>query len=215
MYRLFGKRAFDLFVAIIGLILAFPLLVILAILVRWRLGSPVFFRHERPGRDGKVFTMYKFRSMTNAVSQEGDLLSDSERVTKFGQFMRSTSLDELPELINVIIGDLSLVGPRPLLKEYLPYYTPVEMVRHQVRPGLTGLAQVSGRNDLPWEDRLALDVEYVSRCCFLLDLKILILTVAKVASREGTLPVPGARFRRLDVERMDRGVGQDKPPYRR
>lgn len=166
------------------LVLALPLLV-LVLLVRWRLGSPVFFRQQRPGLHGKPFHMVKFRTMTDARDAEGKLLPDAERLTKLGQFMRSTSLDELPELWNVLKGDMSLVGPRPLLMEYLPLYSSEQARRHEVRPGITGWAQVNGRNALSWEEKFALDVWYVDHRSFWLDVKILFMTVKKVLVRDG------------------------------
>lgn len=153
------------------------------VLVRVKLGSPVFFRQTRPGLHGKPFGMIKFRSMTNAKDSQGNLLPDSERLPRFGQLLRSTSLDELPELFNVIKGDMSLVGPRPLLMKYLERYTPEQMRRHEVRPGITGWAQVNGRNNVPWEERFAMDVWYVDNRTLLLDIKILWLTVMKVIKR--------------------------------
>ena len=178
------KRAGDVTAASIGLVLASPVLLIVAVMVRTRLGSPVLFRQPRPGRGGRIFTMAKFRTMKDADPARG-LISDADRLTPFGRRLRSTSLDELPALWNVLRGDMSLVGPRPLLVEYLERYSPTQARRHEVRPGITGLAQVSGRNALTWEDRFALDVEYVDRRSLRLDLRILWLTVATVIKREG------------------------------
>ena len=179
------KRLLDFFVAAIVLaVLSFPLMA-LALLVRHRLGSPVFFRQTRPGLHGKPFQMIKFRTMRNTVGPDGQPLPDSERMTPFGRLLRSASLDELPELWNVLRGDMSLVGPRPLLMEYLPLYTPEQARRHQVRPGITGWAQVNGRNALSWEDKFRLDVWYVDRQSLWLDLRILWLTLRKVLAREG------------------------------
>nr|WP_275693149.1 sugar transferase [Devosia sp. JXJ CY 41] len=179
------KRTFDTIVSAALLVaLSFPLLA-LALLVRCKLGSPVLFRQVRPGLHGKPFTMNKFRSMSSQRGADGHLLPDSERLTRFGKLLRSSSLDELPELWNVIRGEMSLVGPRPLLMEYLPLYTPEQARRHEVRPGITGWAQVSGRNAIDWEQKFALDVWYVDNRTFLLDLKILWRTVAKVVRREG------------------------------
>ncbi len=185
MYRRYGKRLLDLTLAGAGLIVLSPLLLILAILVRARLGGPVLFRQERPGLGGKPFTLYKFRTMTDARGPDGAPLPDAARLTPFGRFLRSTSLDELPELWNVLVGDMSLVGPRPLLSEYLPLYTPEQARRHEVRPGITGWAQVNGRNSLSWEERFALDVWYVDRCSLWLDLRILARTALMVLRREG------------------------------
>lgn len=179
------KRAFDIICAASALLLLSPLLVLIAIMVRLRLGTPVLFRQERPGLHGKPFLMYKFRTMTDRCDQQGNLLADSERLTAFGKTLRSTSLDELPELINVLKGDMSLVGPRPLLMEYLDRYTPQQARRHEVRPGITGWAQVNGRNALSWEERFKLDVWYVDNCSMLLDFRILLKTVGKVVGREG------------------------------
>lgn len=179
------KRLLDILACLIALLLLGPLLLVVACLIRRRLGSPVFFRQIRPGLNGRPFEMVKFRTMRDAVDLEGNTLSDSERLTPFGQFLRSTSLDELPELWNVLKGDMSLVGPRPLLMEYLPLYSPEQYRRHEMRPGVTGWAQVNGRNALGWEDKFKLDVWYVDNQSFWLDCKILFLTVKKVLVREG------------------------------
>ena len=179
------KRFFDIFIAALALLLlALPLLALIW-QVRRKLGSPVFFRQTRPGRHGRPFQMVKFRTMTDAKEPGGQLLSDADRLTPFGGFLRSTSLDELPELFNVLKGDMSLVGPRPLLMEYLPLYSPEQMRRHGVRPGITGWAQVNGRNALSWEEKFKLDVWYVEHRSLWLDIKILWLTVRKVLVREG------------------------------
>lgn len=179
------KRFFDFVVTLIGLILlALPCLVLI-FQIRQKLGAPIFFRQARPGMNGKSFEMIKFRTMTDARSDDGRLLPDSERLTKFGQWLRSTSLDELPELWNVLKGDMSLVGPRPLLMEYLPLYNSEQARRHDVRPGITGWAQVNGRNSISWEEKFDLDVWYVDNQSFFLDLKILWLTIKKVIAREG------------------------------
>jgi lipopolysaccharide/colanic/teichoic acid biosynthesis glycosyltransferase len=179
------KRLFDLTLVFFASIFLVAPMLLLSFLNRFLLGSPIFFKQTRPGRYGKSFKMIKFRSMTDARDIAGRLLPDSERLTAFGQFLRSTSLDELPELWNVLKGDMSLVGPRPLLMEYLPLYTPHQARRHEVRPGITGLAQVNGRNSLSWEEKFDLDVWYVDNQSFLLDMKILLLTVKKVLLREG------------------------------
>lgn len=184
MYKHFFKRVLDILISGIGLICISPVLLVLAILVRIKLGSPVIFKQERPGLNEQIFTLKKFRTMTDARDGEGNLLPDAERLTKFGKFLRSTSLDELPELWNIFCGDMSLIGPRPLLVSYLPYYTEREKLRHTVRPGLTGLAQVSGRNFLEWDKRLEKDVEYVEKLSFGLDVKIFFTTVKKVFVRE-------------------------------
>ena len=180
------RRFFDLSVTLLALLLlALPLLLLLALLVRTKLGSPVFFRQTRPGLHGKPFEMVKFRTMTDARDAQGELLPDSERLPPFGRFLRSSSLDELPELWNVLKGEMSLVGPRPLLMEYLPLYTPQQYRRHEVRPGVTGWAQVNGRNAISWEEKFALDVWYVENQSFWLDVKILFLTVKKVLVKDG------------------------------
>ena len=179
------KRLFDIVVSACALLmLALPMLVVIW-MVRRKLGSPVFFTQVRPGMHGKPFKMVKFRSMTSERGTDGELLPDAERLTPFGRFLRSTSLDELPELWNVLKGDMSLVGPRPLLMEYLPLYSPEQARRHEVRPGITGWAQVNGRNAISWEDKFKLDVWYVDHCSLWLDIKILWLTVKKVLVREG------------------------------
>jgi sugar transferase EpsL len=180
-----AKRLFDLFVSGLALITLFPVLAVTAIAVRVFLGSPVLFRQARPGLDGKVFEMAKFRTMTDARDAAGALLPDAMRLTHFGRFLRSSSLDELPELWNVLKGDMSLVGPRPLLVEYLDRYTPEQRRRHDVRPGITGWAQVSGRNALSWEEKFACDIWYVDNRSFALDLKIIAMTVWKLIAREG------------------------------
>lgn len=184
MYKYFFKRLLDILISGIGLICLSPILLILAVLVRVKLGSPVIFKQERPGLNEKIFTLKKFRTMTDERDAEGKLLPDAERLTKFGRFLRSTSLDELPELWNIFTGDMSLIGPRPLLVSYLPYYTKREQLRHTVRPGLTGLAQISGRNFLEWDKRLEKDAEYVEKLSFGLDIKIFFLTIKKVFVRE-------------------------------
>ena len=182
-YEKFIKRLLDMLLSGIALICLSPVLLVTAILVRVKLGSPVIFRQERPGRNEKIFRLYKFRSMTDERDAEGNLLPDEVRLTRFGKLLRSTSLDELPELWNIFRGDMSIVGPRPLLVSYLPYYTEEEKHRHDVRPGLTGLAQVNGRNNLTWEQKFAYDLEYVSHMSFAHDVKIIMMTVKKVFAR--------------------------------
>ena len=184
MYRRFFKRFFDIVLSLTALIVLSPVLLIVAALVRVKLGSPVIFRQERPGKDEKIFRLYKFRSMTDERDENGELLPDEVRLTKFGRILRSTSLDELPELWNILKGDMSIVGPRPLAVVYLPYYTEEERHRHDILPGLTGLAQVSGRNSLTWEEKFSYDLDYVSHVSFLLDIRIVLLTVRKVFIRE-------------------------------
>lgn len=179
------KRIFDILVSLFGLFLVSPLLFIISVLVRFKLGSPVLFRQPRPGLNGKPFEMLKFRTMTDERDTSGELLPDAQRLPDFGRFLRAASLDELPELWNVLKGDMSLVGPRPLLMEYLPLYSKKQFRRHEARPGITGWAQVNGRNALGWEERFELDVWYVDNQSFWLDMKILFFTVKKVAFREG------------------------------
>jgi len=181
---LFFKRTIDIAVSIVLLILLSPLLLIVAILNLYHHGRPVLFTQKRPGMNENIFDMYKFRTMTNEKDERGELLADNRRLTSFGNFLRKTSLDELPELFNVLKGDMSLVGPRPLLVKYLPHYSERERKRHHVRPGITGLAQVTGRNSLNWDDRLEKDVEYVENLSFLLDLEILVKTVVIVLQRK-------------------------------
>lgn len=179
------KRAFDIVCSTLALLLLWPVLLILCVLVRIKLGSPVFFRQQRPGLHGKPFMMIKFRTMLDACDGQGNPLPDDVRLTRFGRMLRATSLDELPELWNVLKGDMSLVGPRPLLMDYLPLYSPEQARRHEVRPGITGWAQINGRNALSWPDKFALDVWYVDHRTLLFDIRILLLTVKKVFVREG------------------------------
>ncbi|MDC9511488.1 sugar transferase [Pseudoalteromonas sp. Angola-4] len=179
------KRLFDFLVALFALLILLPVIMVVAVLIRLKLGSPILFTQERPGLNGNVFKMMKFRTMLDAKDKQGNLLPDDERMTPFGAFLRSTSLDELPGLFNVLKGDMSLVGPRPLLVQYLPLYSSEQARRHNVRPGITGWAQVNGRNAISWEQKFKLDVWYVDNQSFLLDIKILLLTVKKVFVREG------------------------------
>lgn len=185
MYRHFFKRFFDFVLSLIAIIILSPVYIIVAILVRVKLGSPVIFTQERPGKDEKIFKMYKFRSMTSETDEEGSLLPDEVRLTSFGKKLRSTSLDELPELFNILKGDMSIVGPRPLLVKYLPLYNDFQKHRHDVRPGLTGWAQVNGRNAISWEDKFRLDVEYTEKCSFFMDLKVFFKTISSVLKKEG------------------------------
>ena len=180
MYKKYIKRCLDFLMSLCGIIVLGPVLIVLAALVRVKLGSPVLFKQERPGKDEKIFTLCKFRTMTDARDEKGELLPDVVRLTKFGKFLRATSLDELPELFNILKGDMSVIGPRPLLVSYLPYYTERERLRHSVRPGLTGLAQVSGRNYLDWDRRFQKDVEYVEHLTFGMDMKVIWMTVQTV-----------------------------------
>ncbi|CJK51417.1 UDP-galactose phosphate transferase [Streptococcus pneumoniae] len=179
------KRLFDLSLAAVAIVLLMPFMILIGIMIRRKLGSPVLFRQVRPGRDGKPFEMVKFRTMRDALDTQGKLLPDSERMTPLGSFLRASSLDELPELWNVLKGDMSLVGPRPLLMEYLPLYSPEQYRRHEVRPGVTGWAQINGRNALSWEEKFKLDVWYVENRSLWLDLKIIFLTIKKVVVRDG------------------------------
>ena len=185
MYQKYFKRPLDFIMALLGLIILSPLLLVIAILVRIKLGSPVIFKQPRPGLNEEIFTLYKFRTMTDERDENGELLPDEVRLTSFGKFLRSTSLDELPELWNILKGDMSFVGPRPLLVEYLPLYNDEQRCRHEVRPGLTGLAQVNGRNAISWEEKFQLDMKYVVSITLFGDLKILIITLKKVFVREG------------------------------
>lgn len=179
------KRLIDIIISLMALIILSPIFLLVANKVRKNLGSPIFFYQERPGRDGKLFKMIKFRSMKDAFDKDGNPLPDDQRITPFGQKLRSTSLDEMPQLINVLKGDMSIVGPRPQMKEFLDHYTPHQMRRHEVKPGMTGLAQVSGRNNLSWEEKFDLDVEYVERQSTLLDFKIMFKTVEVMLKKEG------------------------------
>lgn len=202
MYPHFFKRFFDFTLSLIAIIILSPVYIILAVLVRTKLGSPVIFTQERPGKDEKIFKMYKFRSMTSETDEEGNLLPDEARLTSFGKKLRSTSLDELPELFNILKGDMSIVGPRPLLVKYLPYYTPEERHRHGVRPRLTGLAQVEGRNFVKWEDRFKLDCQYTNTLSLLQDMKIIFKTIKKVFEKENIMESTSElTFADLDKER--------------
>ncbi len=184
MYRKFFKRFLDIIISLIFILCFWWLYIVITILVRIKLGSPVLFKQDRPGLNEKIFKMYKFRTMTDEKDKGGNLLPDAERLTKFGKFLRSTSLDEIPEFFNILRGDMSLIGPRPLLVEYLNYYTNDEKKRHNVRPGISGWAQVNGRNSLSWEEKFRYDIEYVEKLSFLFDFKIVLLTIKKVLKRE-------------------------------
>lgn len=177
------KRILDIISSLLAIIILSPLLAVTAVLVKTKLGSPVLFKQERPGKDEKIFTLMKFRTMTDERDENGELLPDEVRLTKFGKFLRSTSIDELPELFNILKGDMSVIGPRPLLVQYLPYYTKEERHRHDVRPGLTGWAQVNGRNSLDWDHRFECDVEYVKNMSLLFDIKIIFSTILKVIGK--------------------------------
>jgi lipopolysaccharide/colanic/teichoic acid biosynthesis glycosyltransferase len=201
LYRAFGKRLLDLALTVPALILLSPLFALTALFVRLKLGSPIFFQQKRPGLHGRTFAILKFRTMTNALDDEGNLLHDAARLTPFGKMLRRTSLDELPELINVLRGEMSLVGPRPLLMRYLPYYTPLERRRFEMLPGITGWAQVNGRNNASWDERLAYDAWYAERCSLALDLRILALTLLRVLRRENVQVDPHQAMLDLDEER--------------
>lgn len=203
MYKKYIKRILDIILSLIAIIITLPIFLIVGILVLIFLGKPAIFRQKRPGKNEKIFTMYKFRTMTNKKDENGNLLPDELRLTKLGKFLRKTSLDEIPEFINILKGDMSFVGPRPLLVEYLPYYTEEEHHRHDVRPGLTGLAQVSGRNLLNWDERFKKDIEYVNNITFLNDSKIIIKTIKKVLFNEDltVCTTTGLKFKSLDKER--------------
>ncbi len=185
IYARYIKRILDIILSLSAIIILSPILLILYILVRVKLGSPVLFKQERPGKDEKIFTLCKFRTMTDKRGADGELLPDEERLTKFGKKLRSTSLDELPELFNILKGEMSIIGPRPLLVRYLPRYNEFQRHRHDVRPGLTGLAQINGRNAITWEQKFAYDVEYVNNLSFALDLHIFFVTIRAVLRREG------------------------------
>lgn len=202
-YEKYIKRPLDCVLAVCALLILSPLLGVVALLVRVKLGAPVIFRQERPGRNERIFRLYKFRTMTDARDEKGELLSDSKRLTKIGSVLRRTSLDELPELINILKGDMSFIGPRPLLVRYLPYYTEREKRRHEVRPGLSGLAQVSGRNYIGWNKRLELDVQYVDKITFVGDLKIIVQTIKNVLWQKDVAVDTDAVEPALDAERKN------------
>ena len=195
IYRRFIKRILDFTISLITLIIFSPIFIVVAVLVKVKLGSPVFFCQKRPGKDEKIFTIYKFRTMTDKRDENGNLCSDDIRLTSFGRKLRATSLDELPQLLNVIKGDMAIVGPRPLMVEYLPYYTEEEKIRHTVRPGITGLAQVRGRNSISWEEKFSFDIQYVNKMSLMFDLKIIMETVSKV------------------IKKSDIGQGEECPEY--
>ena len=191
VYELFFKRFIDVTGSLLVLILFWWVYLIIALLVRINLGTPVIFEQDRPGKDGKIFKLYKFRSMSDARDSDGQLLPDSKRLNRFGKVLRSTSLDELPELFNILKGDMSIVGPRPLLVKFLPFYGEFEMRRHEVRPGLTGWAQVNGRNAISWKEKFSKDVEYVDNITFWMDVRVVLLTVKKIFVRDGIEFVEG------------------------
>lgn len=203
MYKLIGKRTLDFSLSLIALVVLSPLFVVLSILGGIEMKGNPFFSQKRPGKNEKIFSLLKFRSMTNEKDKSGELLPNEKRLNKYGRILRKTSLDELPELINILIGDMSIVGPRPLLPEYLPYYTEEEHHRHDVRPGLTGLAQINGRNAISsWEERFGYDIEYVNNCSFFLDAKIILKTIMKVIKRADILDGNNVVVGRLDEVRQ-------------
>lgn len=204
MYRKYIKRVLDFTLSLIALIILSPIYLVLAILVRIKLGSPIIFKQERPGLNERIFTLYKFRTMTDEKDENGKLLPDEVRLTKFGKILRSTSLDELPELINIIKGDMSIVGPRPLLVEYLPLYNEKQRCRHNVRPGLTGYAQISGRNSISWEEKFNDDLMYIENITFTEDLKIILKTALKVIKREGISQEGNATMEKFTGNKEDK-----------
>lgn len=208
MYRLL-KRCIDIVGAIVALIVFSPIMLVAALMIRFTMGSPIMFRQVRPGLHKKPFSIMKFRTMRDAVDRHGKPLSDEERLTKFGLFMRSWSIDELPQFVNILKGEMSFIGPRPLLFEFFPYYTPTEMRRHEMRPGVTGWAQVNGRNNLDWDKRLEMDVWYVDHANLLLDIKIILRTVRIVLCREGITTEGYATFLRLDDARRGKEINPD------
>lgn len=202
MYSKYFKRCFDFTGALLLIAVLSPLYIAVYFLVRLKMGSPAIFTQDRPGKDEKIFRLYKFRSMTSATDADGNLLPDAQRITKFGKFIRKTSLDELPQFFNILKGDMSFIGPRPLLARYLPYYTERERLRHSARPGITGLAQVSGRNKLGWDARLECDAKYAENITFSGDVKIALATVAKVLKQSDIVATPKENY--LDIERKNR-----------
>ena len=202
MYKHCLKRLIDFCIVFIALLMIWPILLIITVWLHFaNKGAGAFFTQERPGKDGKIFKVLKFKSMSDERDESGKLLPDAQRLTNVGKFVRSTSIDELPQLINVLKGDMALIGPRPLLPEYLPYYTQREQLRHTVRPGITGWAQVNGRNNLGWDERLEYDVYYVEHLSLFLDIKIIVRTINNVFRRKDIVVIPGSKSKRLDVER--------------
>ena len=199
-----AKRLFDLWITVPILLILAPLLLVIAVIVRFKLGNPIFFAQIRPGLHGKPFKILKFRTMIDARDSQGNLLPDADRLTNFGRILRSTSMDELPELINVLKGEMSLIGPRPLAMEYLPYYSKEENTRHSVRPGITGWAQVNGRNRLSWDERLGLDIMYTQNNNLQVDLKIILMTIKNVILRTDVVADPRSIMKDLDEERRER-----------
>lgn len=205
MYKKYIKRLLDFSIVLVALLIIWPVLLCITIWLHFaNKGAGAFFTQERPGKDGKIFKVIKFKSMSDARDSDGNLLPDSQRLTQVGAFVRKTSIDELPQLINVLKGDMSLIGPRPLLPEYLPYYTERERIRHTIRPGITGWAQVNGRNNLTWDQKLELDAYYVEHLSFMMDVKVLFTTIKNVVQRKDVVVVPGIKAGKLNVERADR-----------
>ena len=205
MYKKYIKRLLDFSIVLVALLIIWPVLLCITIWLHFaNKGAGAFFTQERPGKDEKIFKVIKFKSMSDARDSDGNLLPDSQRLTKVGSFVRKTSIDELPQLINVLKGDMSLIGPRPLLPEYLPYYTERERLRHTIRPGITGWAQVNGRNNLTWDQKLELDAYYVEHLSFMMDVKVLFTTIKNVVQRKDVVVVPGIKAGKLNVERADR-----------
>lgn len=204
MYKKYIKRLLDFSIVLVALLIIWPLLLCIAIWLHFaNKGAGAFFFQERPGKDEKIFKVIKFKSMSDARDSDGNLLPDSQRLTKVGAFVRKTSIDELPQLINVLKGDMSLIGPRPLLPEYLSYYTERERLRHSVRPGITGWAQVNGRNNVTWDQKLELDAYYVEHLNFMMDVKVLVTTIMNVLQRKDVVVVPGTKAGKLNVERAN------------
>ena len=201
LYQQVIKRCLDVILASVALFILSPLMLVLAVLIRIKLGSPVIFKQDRPGMNERIFKVYKFRTMIDKRDKEGRLLSDEQRLTKFGRILRATSLDELPELVNIVKGDMSIVGPRPLLVRYLPYYRMEEKIRHSVRPGLTGLAQINGRNNLGWDERLSCDVKYVKNITFINDCDIIWKSIGKVLKKSDIASGEELIMQDLDIER--------------
>lgn len=206
MYKCFFKRLIDFSIALVFLLISCPMFLIIIVWLYFANKGAVFFLQERPGKDEKLFKVIKFKSMTDERDKDGNLLPDSSRLTRVGAFIRKTSIDELPQFINVLKGDMSIIGPRPLLPEYLPYYTSREQLRHSVRPGITGWAQVNGRNNLTWDQKLSLDVDYVENISFLIDLKVVYITIKNVLSSKDVVIVPSTKAGKLNVERADRKI---------
>ena len=204
MYAKYIKRMLDFILSLIALIVSSPLMIIIGILVRIKLGKPVIFKQKRPGKNEKIFTLYKFRTMTDEKDEQGNLLADEKRLTKFGKFLRSTSLDELPELWNILKGEMAIVGPRPLLVEYLPLYNEEQKHRHDIKPGLTGLAQISGRNAIQWEEKFKEDIEYVNNITFIQDTKIILKTFIKVFKKDGINQEGNATMKKFEGTKKEK-----------